>query len=70
MLSDEMNVLPTVSTAQSGPQIWPDKERWQVGGQVEVSLWIRILRQWQVLHQVIISAKTQLLDELSITFVF
>lgn len=53
-----MYFLPTVGTAQSWSQVWPDEEGWQVGCQVEVSLWVRILRQRQVLHQVIVSGKT------------
>lgn len=68
---ESAHFLPTVGTAQSRSQVWPDKERWKVGGQVEVALWIRVLWQRQILHQVIISAKhTSHLDGLSITFVF
>jgi len=49
----------TIGAAQSGPQIGTHKERWQVGGQVEVSFWIRVLWQRQVLHQVIVPAEKQ-----------
>lgn len=57
MMNVTNNFPLTVGTAESWPQIWPDEERWQVGGEIEVALWIGVLWQWQVLHQVIVPAK-------------
>lgn len=66
-----VNFLPTIGTAKSWSQIGPDKERWKVGCQVEVALWIRIFWQRQVLHQVIISAKyAHLQTGLTVTIIF
>lgn len=50
-----MCFLPTVGAAQSWSQVRPDEEGRQVGCQVEVSFRVGVLRQRQVLHQVIVS---------------
>ena len=45
---------PTVGTAESGPQVGPHEEGGQVGGQVEAPLWVAVLRQGKVPHEVVV----------------